>query len=250
MNAVAYWGLGFPLAYALAFKYQLGTRGLWMGVATVTTLQSFVIGGYVASIKWEKEADAAMDRVLTLSGFVPGAGQEGSEEEEGRQDGGAVEPLSAMQQHHQHGQGTRGWSVTRYAGVHQWGGIMADIVMNSCGLCAQHEPCHHDDKHACVLLCFITPSAVYTNNRSQPMPSMMGSGSIGAHPLNYSYGSYQTRPLATSFGGAAGSHSHTYRVLAGATNASYHDLEAAARAVQGIRGGNTDAIVGSRPSNE
>lgn len=64
--------------------------------------------------------------------------------------------------------------------------------------------------------------------RSQP--SMLGSGSVGAHPLTYSYGgSYQTRPLATSF---TGSHSQTHRVLGSAANTSYPDLEAAARAVR------------------
>ena len=59
---------------------------------------------------------------------------------------------------------------------------------------------------------------------------MLGSGSVGAHPLTYSYGgSYQARPLATSF---TGSHSHTHRVLGGVANTSYPDLEAAARAVR------------------
>ncbi len=92
---------------------------------------------------------------------------------------------------------------------------------------------------------------------------MLGTGSVGAHPLNFSYGSFQTRPLANSFGGptsfgGGGSHSHTHRVLGVATNASTHDLEAAARAVQGIHGrggvivGSHDGgvIVGSRQSHE
>ncbi len=122
MNAVAYWGIGFPLAYALAFDYHLGTRGLWMGLATVTTLQSFVIGGYVASIQWEKEADAAMDRVLTLSGYVPGVAtvdEEGEgEEERGRGGGerGGVGETQQQQQHHMMVQ-QRGWNATRYVFV-------------------------------------------------------------------------------------------------------------------------------------
>lgn len=59
---------------------------------------------------------------------------------------------------------------------------------------------------------------------------MLSSGSVGAHPLPYSYGgSYTTRNLATS---VTGSNSHTHRMLAGAANTSYPDLEAAARAVR------------------
>lgn len=31
ITAVAYWGVGFPLAYALGFHWQLGAPGLWIG---------------------------------------------------------------------------------------------------------------------------------------------------------------------------------------------------------------------------
>lgn len=97
MNAVAYWALGFPLAYTLAFPYHLGTRGLWLGLATVTTLQSFVIGFYVSRIQWDKEADAALDRVLTLGGEEHLQGEEAEEAAPREQSAG------------------RGWQMTRCA---------------------------------------------------------------------------------------------------------------------------------------
>lgn len=48
VNVVAYWGLGLPLAWALAFPFGLGARGVWMGLVVSLALVAVLLLGRIA----------------------------------------------------------------------------------------------------------------------------------------------------------------------------------------------------------
>jgi hypothetical protein len=60
-NLISFWIIGIPLAYALAFRVDLGLQGLWLGLTAVNLLQ----GGIMVTISyltdWEAEARAARE---------------------------------------------------------------------------------------------------------------------------------------------------------------------------------------------
>lgn len=66
INLMTFWGLGIPLAAALAFSngQRLGTRGLWIAMSTVVAVQSLAMGLLLHfQFDWEKESMRAASRV-------------------------------------------------------------------------------------------------------------------------------------------------------------------------------------------
>jgi MATE family multidrug resistance protein len=49
-TAIAYWVIGIPLGCTLAFKYNLGLYGLWMGLA-IALLSAALISGSIIVLK-------------------------------------------------------------------------------------------------------------------------------------------------------------------------------------------------------
>jgi MATE family, multidrug efflux pump len=61
ITLVAYWGVGLPLGYALAFGGGLGARGMWMGLIGGLTVAALLLAGrfLVASGRFARELAAA-----------------------------------------------------------------------------------------------------------------------------------------------------------------------------------------------
>lgn len=64
INLAAYYLCGVPVAVLLAFWFQLGGKGLWMGILSGSLLQSVFLSILTCCTDWEKEADKARDRIL------------------------------------------------------------------------------------------------------------------------------------------------------------------------------------------
>ena len=65
-NAVGYWVIGVPLAWALAFKAGLGVRGFWLGVGVGAATQAAVLLTLLS--RWDWHAEAARVRRLMMAG--------------------------------------------------------------------------------------------------------------------------------------------------------------------------------------
>lgn len=63
LNVFFYWALGIPAAALLAFKFDQGVRGLWVGLAATTVVQCCAMATLVFRFDWSKEAEAAKARV-------------------------------------------------------------------------------------------------------------------------------------------------------------------------------------------
>jgi multidrug resistance protein, MATE family len=50
LNLVSYWGLGMPLAYVLAFKFDMGLQGLWVGLSTCAMINGVAM--FLVLRKW------------------------------------------------------------------------------------------------------------------------------------------------------------------------------------------------------
>jgi MATE family multidrug resistance protein len=63
-NLVAYWILGLPLAYSLAFKADLGLVGLWIGLSTCAMLNGLVmVSALRFKIDWKECVESATSRL-------------------------------------------------------------------------------------------------------------------------------------------------------------------------------------------
>ena len=50
LNLVSYWGLGMPLAYVLAFKFDMGLQGLWVGLSMCAMINGVAM--FLVLRKW------------------------------------------------------------------------------------------------------------------------------------------------------------------------------------------------------
>ncbi|XP_024044889.1 protein DETOXIFICATION 16 isoform X2 [Citrus clementina] len=64
VNLGAYYLIGLPCAVYLAFVFQFGAKGLWMGIICGSGLQAFVLLVITLHTNWEQEANKAKDRVF------------------------------------------------------------------------------------------------------------------------------------------------------------------------------------------
>ncbi|KAL4179307.1 hypothetical protein AMTRI_Chr13g119390 [Amborella trichopoda] len=63
----AYYGVGIPMAIILAFYFNAGTKGLWMGVICGSFLQGLSLLIMTISTNWEQEARKATDKAFHSS---------------------------------------------------------------------------------------------------------------------------------------------------------------------------------------
>ncbi|KAK9198099.1 hypothetical protein WN944_013282 [Citrus x changshan-huyou] len=64
VNLGAYYLIGLPCAVYLAFVFQFGAKGLWMGIICGSGLQAFVLLVITLRTNWEQEASKAKERVF------------------------------------------------------------------------------------------------------------------------------------------------------------------------------------------
>jgi MATE family multidrug resistance protein len=60
-----YYLCGFPLALLLAFHFELGLLGIWMGNAAALSTAAALALLYVARMDWALEVDLAARRLAT-----------------------------------------------------------------------------------------------------------------------------------------------------------------------------------------
>jgi MATE family multidrug resistance protein len=58
--AIAYWVIGLPLGYLLAFSYNLGASGIWLGLITGLTIASVLL--VARFLKMSKRGNARSGR--------------------------------------------------------------------------------------------------------------------------------------------------------------------------------------------
>ena len=63
VNFIGYYGLGIPLSLVLAFYYNLGLFGLWIGVSLAVVLVSFFEVLIILRLDWKAQAKKAQDRL-------------------------------------------------------------------------------------------------------------------------------------------------------------------------------------------
>ncbi|XP_064585651.1 multidrug and toxin extrusion protein 1-like [Zonotrichia leucophrys gambelii] len=78
LNAVAYYGVGLPLAAVLLFVARIGVMGLWVGllVAVFILCSSFIT--FISRVDWEKAAKKAQRRAGVTPQRLPSLCTEGS----------------------------------------------------------------------------------------------------------------------------------------------------------------------------
>lgn len=67
VNLGAYYLVGVPAGYCLAFVYHLGGMGLWLGIMGALVVQMVLLLIITLFSNWEKEASKAKDRVFSSS---------------------------------------------------------------------------------------------------------------------------------------------------------------------------------------
>ncbi|XP_062225412.1 protein DETOXIFICATION 16-like [Phragmites australis] len=67
VNLGAYYLVGIPAAFCLAFVYHLGGMGLWFGIICALIVQMLLLLSITLCSNWEKEALKAKDRVFSSS---------------------------------------------------------------------------------------------------------------------------------------------------------------------------------------
>ncbi|XP_057868139.2 protein DETOXIFICATION 16-like [Cryptomeria japonica] len=67
VNLGAYYMVGIPVAFFLAFVLHIGGRGLWLGIICGLFVQSFLLFLVTTCIGWEEQARNARDRVYASS---------------------------------------------------------------------------------------------------------------------------------------------------------------------------------------
>ncbi|KAH7556969.1 hypothetical protein JRO89_XS11G0021200 [Xanthoceras sorbifolium] len=63
VNIACYYILGIPLGLILAYKFDLGIKGIWWGMIFGTAVQTCVIFGMIYKTNWNKEASIVEDRI-------------------------------------------------------------------------------------------------------------------------------------------------------------------------------------------
>ncbi|XP_031499537.1 protein DETOXIFICATION 10-like [Nymphaea colorata] len=64
VNLSAFYLVGIPIAIILGFFFQLGGRGLWIGVYCGATVQTILLSLIAGFTDWQHQADKARDRVF------------------------------------------------------------------------------------------------------------------------------------------------------------------------------------------
>ncbi|KAF5911915.1 hypothetical protein HPG69_015893, partial [Diceros bicornis minor] len=62
LNAIGYYGLGFPIGVSLIFAAKLGIIGLWSGLTVCVFLQALFYMVYIGGINWTRVAEQAQVR--------------------------------------------------------------------------------------------------------------------------------------------------------------------------------------------
>jgi len=83
LNVFFYWALGIPSAALLAFRFDRGVQGLWMGLAATTVVQCLAMATLVFRFDWRAEAAAAGERVERSAAAEEERTRREEEEEEG-----------------------------------------------------------------------------------------------------------------------------------------------------------------------
>ncbi|XP_076909763.1 protein DETOXIFICATION 40-like [Bidens hawaiensis] len=63
VNVGCYYVVGVPLGSLFAFKFNLGAKGIWLGMIGGTTLQTFILLWVTFRTDWDKEMKKSKDRV-------------------------------------------------------------------------------------------------------------------------------------------------------------------------------------------
>ncbi|KAK9055547.1 hypothetical protein SSX86_026631 [Deinandra increscens subsp. villosa] len=63
VNVGCYYVIGVPLGSLLAFKFNLGAKGIWLGMLGGTTLQTVILLWVTFRTDWEKEVEKSKDRL-------------------------------------------------------------------------------------------------------------------------------------------------------------------------------------------
>lgn len=63
-NLIAYWAIGLPLAYMLAFKFGWSVWGLWVGLATCASFNGMVMLVILSQLDWNAESRRAESRTI------------------------------------------------------------------------------------------------------------------------------------------------------------------------------------------
>ncbi|KAK7861442.1 protein detoxification 8 [Quercus suber] len=64
VNLEAYYLVGVPVGVVLAFVVHLKGKGLWIGILTGSTIQSFLLALKTIFTNWEKHALKARERMF------------------------------------------------------------------------------------------------------------------------------------------------------------------------------------------
>ncbi|XP_023642930.1 protein DETOXIFICATION 14-like isoform X1 [Capsella rubella] len=64
VNLAAYYLCGIPTAIILAFRFEMGGRGLWIGITVGSFVQAVLLGLIVILTNWKQEARKARGRVM------------------------------------------------------------------------------------------------------------------------------------------------------------------------------------------
>ncbi|XP_044426469.1 protein DETOXIFICATION 16 isoform X2 [Triticum aestivum] len=67
INLGAYYIVGIPSAYLIAFVFQVGGTGLWLGIICGLMVQVLLLMAITICTDWDREADKAKDRVFSSS---------------------------------------------------------------------------------------------------------------------------------------------------------------------------------------
>uniref|UniRef100_A0A1X7VPD1 Multidrug and toxin extrusion protein n=1 Tax=Amphimedon queenslandica TaxID=400682 RepID=A0A1X7VPD1_AMPQE len=62
INFIAFYIIGLPIGISLALLTDLGSRGMWSGLATASYFQLFCLLVFMARLNWKKESDKAILR--------------------------------------------------------------------------------------------------------------------------------------------------------------------------------------------
>eukprot|EP00250_Pteridium_aquilinum_P021820 c25236_g2_i1 orf=50-1498(+) len=63
INLASYYGVGLPVAFLLAFVFNIKSEGLWVGINAGSVVQLIALVAITWATKWEKEAEKAAGRV-------------------------------------------------------------------------------------------------------------------------------------------------------------------------------------------
>ncbi|KAL8534264.1 hypothetical protein ACS0TY_010316 [Phlomoides rotata] len=76
VNIACYYIFGIPLGLILGYALDMGVKGIWIGMVAGTLLQTLVLFYIVYKTNWEKESDAAAQRITMWGGGPRCKGQQ------------------------------------------------------------------------------------------------------------------------------------------------------------------------------